>query len=162
MSLVATRGPDLGGGVVIKLAPGRQAEAKSKALRGARRLMFWQARRYEGFLGKVRDILKPLLDGPPPDITQGNPRERLSAAVQLGQLMQNGFKHRGELVPLYELLSGPAAQILDRWFESDILKVTLACDAVIGAMTSPYHAGSGYVLLHHVVGEAAGRQGVWA
>ena len=27
---------------------------------------------------------------------------------------------------------GPAQQILDRWFESDILKTTLATDAVIG------------------------------
>jgi hypothetical protein len=27
---------------------------------------------------------------------------------------------------------GPAQHILDRWFESDILKTTLATDAVIG------------------------------
>eukprot|EP00976_Prorocentrum_cordatum_P008508 169812-Prorocentrum_minimum.AAC.1 len=41
-----------------------------------------------------------------------------------------------------------------------MLKTTLATDAVIGAMTSPDHAGSAYVLLHHVMGEAAGKKGV--
>lgn len=34
-------------------------------------------------------------------------------------------------------------QILNRWFESEPLKATLATDAVIGAMTSPSNPGSG-------------------
>jgi len=44
-----------------------------------------------------------------------------------------GAKHRATLVPFYELLTAPASHILGRWFESDILKATLATDAVIGA-----------------------------
>ena len=35
--------------------------------------------------------------------------------------------------------------MLESWFESEILRATLATDAVIGAMTSPRNAGSGYV-----------------
>ena len=35
--------------------------------------------------------------------------------------------------------------VLDRWFESEPLKATLATDAVIGAMTSPKKPGSGCV-----------------
>ena len=31
-----------------------------------------------------------------------------------------------------------------------------------GALTSPKQNGSAYVLLHHVMGEAAGKKGVWA
>lgn len=31
-----------------------------------------------------------------------------------------------------------------------------------GALTSPKQPGSAYVLLHHIMGEAAGRKGVWA
>ena len=49
--------------------------------------------------------------------------------------MSVGAKHRAALVPFYELFTAPAAQILDRWFESDVLKVTLATDAVIGALS---------------------------
>ncbi len=43
-----------------------------------------------------------------------------------------------------------------------MLKATLATDAVIGALCSPRTPGSAYVLLHHVMGEAAGVPGVWA
>ncbi|KAM9612457.1 pyridine nucleotide-disulfide oxidoreductase domain-containing protein 2 isoform 3-T3 [Morphnus guianensis] len=52
-------------------------------------------------------------------------------------------------------------QILDQWFESEPLKATLATDAVIGAMASPHTPGSGYVLLHHVMGELEGQRGAW-
>ncbi|NXJ08185.1 PYRD2 protein, partial [Odontophorus gujanensis] len=52
-------------------------------------------------------------------------------------------------------------QILDHWFESEPLKATLATDAVIGAMSSPHTPGSGYVLLHHIMGELEGQSGAW-
>ena len=32
----------------------------------------------------------------------------------------------------------------------------------VGALTSPKQNGSAYVLLHHVMGEAGGKKGVWA
>jgi len=73
--------------------------------------------------------------------------------------MKIGKKHKEALVPFYELFTGPASHILDRWFESDILKTTLATDSIIGANTSPKSIGSAYVLLHHVMGEAAGKSG---
>ena len=34
-------------------------------------------------------------------------------------------------------MTAPAEQILNRWFESEILKTTLATDAVVGALVSP-------------------------
>ncbi|MBM3261162.1 NAD(P)/FAD-dependent oxidoreductase [Candidatus Kaiserbacteria bacterium] len=45
---------------------------------------------------------------------------------------------------------------LDSWFESDVLKATLHTDEIIGATNL-----SGYVLLHHVMGDAGGARGVW-
>jgi phytoene dehydrogenase-like protein len=75
------------------------------------------------------------------------------------------YRALGELgadLPLaVELLTGAARPILDRWFESDILKATLATDAIIGAFLSISSPGSAYVLLHHVMGEAGGARGVW-
>jgi phytoene dehydrogenase-like protein len=59
------------------------------------------------------------------------------------------------------LMNGSAMDLLDEWFESDVLKATLATDAVIGAHMSPSDAGSAYVLLHHVMGDAGGQRGVW-
>lgn len=43
-----------------------------------------------------------------------------------------------------------------------MLKATLGTDAVIGATGSVYTPGSGYVLLHHVMGETDGDRGVWS
>jgi hypothetical protein len=43
-----------------------------------------------------------------------------------------------------------------------VLKATLATDAVIGSSVSIRQPGSGYVLLHHVMGQAGGRAGTWA
>src|SRR5262249_50898168 len=57
--------------------------------------------------------------------------------------------------------TGAMRPILDRWFESDQLKVTLATDAIIGAMASPSMPGTAYVLFHHVMGECNGVRGVW-
>src|SRR5262249_41973066 len=60
-----------------------------------------------------------------------------------------------------EILTGAAKPILDRWFESDQLKSTIATDAVIGAFAAPSHPGTAYVLFHHVMGECDGVRGVW-
>ena len=119
---------------------------------------------YETFLDGVRDVIQPLLDGAPPMNPFGakNRREGVRAMSQLVQLGRAANGNREVLVPLYELISGPASHILDRYFDGEVLKTTLACDAVIGAMVSPRQAGSAYVLLHHVMGEAAGRKGSWA
>ncbi|MFO0949298.1 MAG: NAD(P)/FAD-dependent oxidoreductase [Planctomycetota bacterium] len=53
------------------------------------------------------------------------------------------------------------ADYLDRWFESEPLKVRLATDGVIGAMAGPRTPGTAYVLFHHVMGETEGQRGVW-
>ena len=39
--------------------------------------------------------------------------------------------------------------------------MTLATDAIIGAMASPSMPGTAYVLFHHVMGECDGVRGVW-
>eukprot|EP00940_MAST-03C_sp_MAST-3C-sp2_P002155 g2155.t1 len=118
---------------------------------------------YELFLDRMRELVVPLLDAPPPNLLFGGGiRESRNTARQLAQLCKVGWRHRESLVPLYELITGSAMQILDRWFDGDVLKTTLACDAVIGALVGPRQVGSAYVLLHHVMGEAAGQRGVWA
>jgi phytoene dehydrogenase-like protein len=39
-------------------------------------------------------------------------------------------------------MTAPATKILDRWFESEPLRATLATDAVIGAFASPHNPGT--------------------
>ncbi|ESW28186.2 hypothetical protein PHAVU_003G253700 [Phaseolus vulgaris] len=61
-----------------------------------------------------------------------------------------------------DLLLSPASKVLNNWFEADVLKATLATDAVIGSTASVHTPGSGYVLLHHVMGETDGERGIWS
>ncbi|EDQ90250.1 uncharacterized protein MONBRDRAFT_16518 [Monosiga brevicollis MX1] len=115
---------------------------------------------YEDVLAGLRDVVQPLLDHPP--LANETVRNKDLSGYHHCRACVRALQ-RKELIPLYyELLTAPAAHILGRYFESDILKTTLATDAVIGSLAAPSEPGSGYVLLHHVMGEAAGRQGVWA
>ncbi len=60
------------------------------------------------------------------------------------------------------LLTGSAADFLDDYFESDILKGYLASSGIIGTKVGPYSQGSGLVLLYHSIGEHDGEFGAWA
>ncbi len=62
---------------------------------------------------------------------------------------------------LREVLEQSVEEFLSRCFESPEIKVTLATDGVIGASGEPRAKGSAYVLLHHCMGMAAGRRGLW-
>ena len=77
----------------------------------------------------------------------------------MGQAMQKLGPNMSEAV---EVLTGAARPILDRWFESEQLKATIATDAIIGAFMAPSMPGTAYVLFHHVMGETNGKRGVWS
>ncbi len=114
--------------------------------------------KYEEMLTRVADFLEPTLTQTPPDPFSN----RLGNLWKIGKLGL-GFRGLGRDVATeaIEILSGAAKPILDRWFESDELKSTLATDAVIGAFAAPSHPGTAYVLFHHVMGECNGVRGVW-
>ncbi len=113
---------------------------------------------YEGFLERIARGLEPLLDAPPPELSRLRGL-RPSALWNLGAAL---FRLRGSLPRALALLGGAARPLLERWFESEPLRATLATDAVIGAWAPPSAPGTGYVLMHHVMGETGGARGVWA
>src|SRR3989440_770743 len=94
---------------------------------------------------------------PPPALWNMPPAD----LVHLGKMAWKFKKMGPEGAAAIEILTGAARPILDRWFESENLKVTLATDAVIGAMAAPSMPGTAYVLFHHVMGECNGVRGVW-
>src|SRR5882672_2070282 len=112
---------------------------------------------YEAMLDRVAAFVEPTLTMTPPDVLRPGVRDLLGL-LSLGRSFRRLRAGASEVI---ELLTGPARTILDRWFESTELKSTLATDAIIGAMASPSMAGTGYVLLHHVMGETGGKRGVW-
>jgi phytoene dehydrogenase-like protein len=123
---------------------------------------------YEALLTSVAEKLEPTLSTTPPDLLpMPGTWRRKSIGKRIRDLKQAGSLYKAmkslgtQLPEAMELLTGAARPILDRWFESDELKGTLATDAVIGNFQSVSAPGTAYVLLHHVMGSAGGARGVW-
>src|SRR5205807_5818716 len=113
--------------------------------------------RYEAMLERVADVIEPTLAMTPPNLLKPGVRD----LWKLFRLHRSVRKLGPAVSEAAEILMGPARPILDRWFESEQLKGTLATDAIIGAMASPSMPGTAYVLFHHVMGETNGKRGVW-
>jgi phytoene dehydrogenase-like protein len=113
--------------------------------------------RYEAMLERVADVIEPTLLQTPPDPWSRRPRD----LVRLARLGWRFLKLGKVGAQAIEIITGAARPILDRWFESEELKIALATDAIIGALASPSMPGTAYVLFHHVMGECNGVRGVW-
>ncbi|MCH2200519.1 MAG: NAD(P)/FAD-dependent oxidoreductase [Fuerstiella sp.] len=123
---------------------------------------------YESLLRNVAEKLEPILSSTPPDLLPlPKTWRRRSVRKTVGDTrkmvrLYKAIESLGEQMPeAIELLTGAARPILDRWFESEELKGTLATDAIIGNFQSVSAPGTAYVLLHHVMGAAGGARGVW-
>lgn len=113
--------------------------------------------RYEAYLTRVSEVIGAMLLEPPPALPPGN--EALSDyLVRRGLAM--GLSQR-EANGLARMFAQSAVDLLDEWFESDEVKVTLATDGVIGANGGPRSPGTAYILLHHCMGQVDGSQGLW-
>jgi len=66
-----------------------------------------------------------------------------------------------EIRILHDYATKSEGDILDRHFTGDLAKALFGFDGIVGNFASPYSAGTAYVLLHHLFGEAAGVAGAW-
>jgi phytoene dehydrogenase-like protein len=160
---------------------GYQVDAKDPAFFSAfpdgRHLFFWQdgqrtleeianfSRRdaerftaYEEYLERLARVVESLLLVTPPEFP---PRGVGDLVDYLKLLARFRGLDRRETIALVKIFTMSATNLLDEWFESDQLKVTLATDAVIGANGGPHSPGTAYILLHHVMGSVAGKRGLW-
>lgn len=118
--------------------------------------------RFDRELDAIADILRGLVLEAPPNLTSGWTARTLAELLKAAT-----FGNRLRRLPaerlrvLYDLITKSAGEILDAWFESDLVKALFGFDAVVGNYTSPYAAGSAYVLLHHAFGEVNGRKRIW-
>src|SRR3954463_2784309 len=112
---------------------------------------------YSAALESVVAILKQWILRAPPNA--GGGLADVFAALKLGNSVRGMSAE--EQRNLFDFFTKSAGEILDRYFETDIVKALFGFDAVVGNYASPYSPGSAYVLLHHLFGEAAGVAGAW-
>ncbi len=103
-------------------------------------------------------FVKPILGMIPPDPLGFDPQG-------LGELLSllNGFRAlpRSSQRNLIQLMTTSAIDLLDRWFETDVLKATMSASGIIGTFQGVRSPGTAYVLLHHYMGEIDGAFRSW-
>ncbi|HEY0132255.1 MAG TPA: NAD(P)/FAD-dependent oxidoreductase [Allosphingosinicella sp.] len=112
---------------------------------------------YSAALGSVVAILRDWILRAPPNA--GGGLADVLAALKLGNAVRGMSAE--EQRNLLDFFTKAAADILERYFSTDIVQALFGFDAVVGNYASPYDPGSAYVLLHHLFGEAAGVAGAW-
>ena len=103
-------------------------------------------------------FVKPILAMVPPDPTTLNPRE-LMKLVFLGRRFQDMPSE--DKYNQVQLMTMSAADFLDQWFETDVLKATMSASGIIGTFLGVRSPGTAYVLLHHYMGEINGAFRSW-
>lgn len=112
---------------------------------------------YEAMLDRAAAVLRELVLQTPPNV--GGGWGDWWKALQLGHQL-----HRltvADLQVLTELFTQSVSELLDRWFEHDLVKAAFAFDGIVGTLASPSTPGTAYILLHHCFGEVNGKSGVW-
>ena len=109
-------------------------------------------------MGKLARFSKDIIDHPAPDPASFGPKDLLRWA-RLGRAM--GEMDADLRYLNLQLLTMSAADFLDRWFESDVLKAPMSCSGIIGTFLGVRSPGTAYVMLHHYMGEIDGAFRAW-
>ena len=103
-------------------------------------------------------FVKPILGMTPPDPTSLN-LKGLKDLLFLGRRFQK-LPHDDQYNQV-QLMTMSAIDFLDQWFETDVLKATMAASGIIGTFLGVRSPGTAYVLLHHYMGEIDGAFRSW-
>jgi phytoene dehydrogenase-like protein len=119
------------------------------------------ASRYEPYVAamqRMAEVVRPMLAMTPPDPSSLDTRavfDTLGLAKRFRELS------REDQQLFVSLMSSSAVDFVERWFETDVLKATLAASGIIGTFLGVRSPGTAYVLLHHYMGELDGHFRAW-
>jgi phytoene dehydrogenase-like protein len=113
---------------------------------------------YEDAVERLARFAERMLLTTPPNFVRTRPSDLWGLAKLGREFLRMDDEERVGQVAIF---TQSVADFLDRWFESEELKVTLATDGVIGTNGGPRSPGTAYVLLHHVMGKVDGHRGLW-
>ena len=109
-------------------------------------------------MAQMARVVKPLIDAPAPKPDSLRPRD-LAHMLELGKHLGSiSAEHR---LLLSKMMTMSAADFLDEYFESDVLKAPMSVSGIIGTFLGVRSPGTAYVLLHHYMGEIDGAFRSW-
>jgi len=107
------------------------------------------AERYPAFVelvGKVAAVVGGLARVEPPTLPEVSLRDLLGLRPLARPVRALGRKHVNDLL---RILPMPVADLLDEWFESDVVKGAIAANGVRDITWGPKEAGTAYALLYN-------------
>jgi phytoene dehydrogenase-like protein len=110
---------------------------------------------------RMARFAKPVIDAPAPDPTSLAPADLLQL-LRLGRhFTEADVGGEDALAIRLKLMTMAAADLLDEWFESDVLKAPMSVSGIIGTNLGVRSPGTAYVMLHHYMGEIDGAYRSW-
>ncbi|MGH2968765.1 MAG: phytoene desaturase family protein, partial [Solirubrobacteraceae bacterium] len=113
---------------------------------------------FEDLLERMAGFLRPLMLRPPPALGSRRPGDLLSLLREAGRAAGLG---RRDVHDFYRVMTMSVGDLLDDWFDDDLLKGAMASTGVVGVWAGPRTPGTAYNLLHHALGEIDGVPGLW-
>jgi len=104
-------------------------------------------------LAHLAGFLATLYQQPAPDIEASSPGELL-ALLGLGKQFRG--LGRADMIEFLRTLPMAVWELVDDWFESPALKAAVATGGIQDHQQGPRSGGTGFVLLHHLVGAPVG------
>jgi len=114
--------------------------------------------RLETDLTRYSQVIRKTLLRTPPDPTSFKIRDISELLFLAKEFWSLGEKELYEYIRFFTL---SASDFLDEYFETDIVKSSMAGAGIIGTALGVQSPGSSYILLHHVMGDVDGNIGAW-
>jgi phytoene dehydrogenase-like protein len=112
--------------------------------------------KFEAWIGRIADLMGPLLMQTPPRLGSKRARD-IKDVAHLGWALRKEIDQR-TVADITRLFTMSASDLLDRWFESPVVKGFMAVNGIIGTWAGPDAPGTAYVLMHHSVGDVGDGQ----
>ncbi len=114
--------------------------------------------RYSRDVMRQCKFIKPMLMREPPDPTSFKPRDIAELLFLARRFHGLGERRMADTLRFWTM---SAADFLDEYFESEIVKAHFAGSSIIGTALGPRSPGTAYVLLHHYMGDIDDTVGAW-
>ena len=113
--------------------------------------------RFRELLLRLAGVLDPLMVRPPPDVSALGLSDQFvlfSRAMKLRRMGKEDMNQAVRMLPM------SVRAVLNEWFETELLKASLAADALMGIARGPWSPMTAFGLVHHFMPRASG--GGWA
>jgi phytoene dehydrogenase-like protein len=113
---------------------------------------------WDAWLAGLGRLLGPLLDSIPPKLGSRRAGDLLDQAGLLRTVRKVDVRAAFDLTRLF---TTSIADLVEEHFASDALRGVLSVSGIIGTWAGPRSPGTGYVALHHHIGETDGQAAAW-